>query len=126
MSQTCRSCGESKPLTDFSFRKDSGKYRPTCKACRSRERQALHYGISVGDIQSLIEEAGNRCMICNTHAGDVPHSAFNHNPLVVDHDHGTGKVRGLLCPTCNAGLGHFKDSPKLLASAIAYLSERGS
>lgn len=41
--------------------------------------------------------------------------------LHIDHNHGTGKYRGLLCDNCNIGLGHFKDSPALLAKAIEYL-----
>lgn len=121
--RTCRVCGESKPLSDYSLRKDSQKHRPECKPCRSRARQALHYGITVGDIEALIQEVGNSCMICGTHADDVPHTSFKHNPLVIDHDHTTGEVRGLLCPTCNAGLGHFKDSPELLLKAALYLQK---
>jgi len=41
--------------------------------------------------------------------------------LHIDHNHKTGKYRGLLCDNCNLGLGHFKDSPALLAKAIEYL-----
>ena len=119
--QTCRVCKEEKPLTEYTYRKDSGKYRTECKPCRSRTSQASRYGISVGEIEELIEQTGNRCMICDTHADDVPHTAFRYNPLVVDHDHVTGKVRGLLCPTCNAGLGHFQDNKTLLINAVRYL-----
>lgn len=79
--------------------------------------------MTVGDIEKLKEEQGNRCAICGTHADDIPHANFKHNPLVIDHCHTTGKVRGLLCPTCNSGLGHFHDDVGKLANAIAYLSK---
>jgi hypothetical protein len=40
----------------------------------------------------------------------------------IDHDHLTGKVRGLLCHHCNAALGHVKDDPAILAALIKYLA----
>ena len=46
-------------------------------------------------------------------------------PLVVDHNHETGKFRGSLCNHCNSGLGHFLDNPKLLRKAFYYLKDRG-
>ena len=43
--------------------------------------------------------------------------------MAIDHDHATGKVRGLICYNCNIGLGHFKDSIDTLERAIEYLKE---
>jgi hypothetical protein len=43
--------------------------------------------------------------------------------LHVDHNHMTGKVRGLLCHHCNVGIGHFEDNIVLLSNAITYLGE---
>lgn len=59
-------------------------------------------------------EKTSACAIC----GNTP------KRLRIDHDHDTGKYRGLLCDNCNIGLGHFKDSPDRLRKAILYLKER--
>lgn len=64
----------------------------------------------------MLEEQGERCKICGEESG-----CTRRNALHLDHDHATGELRGLLCPRCNMGLGHFKDNPKLLRAAAAYL-----
>ena len=58
------------------------------------------------DIISTIKE----CVICGSN-----------EKLVIDHDHKTEKVRGMLCNHCNRGLGHFRDDPLLLEFAAQYL-----
>ncbi len=76
--------------------------------------QARRYSISPAVLFKLIQRANGCCMICQRpFEGRTEPS--------VDHDHTTTKVRGLLCTTCNFGLGSFKDDPSLLASAIQYL-----
>lgn len=79
------------------------------KVKRIRLRQ---YGISLEDFFSLQKRQKNRCGICK--------KQFDKTPMV-DHCHKTKKVRGLLCGTCNSGLGMFKDSLTGLKSAVDYL-----
>ena len=57
-----------------------------------------------------IKTSVKQCVICGVEEG-----------LVVDHDHVTDKVRGMLCNHCNRGLGHFRDDPMLLEFAAQYL-----
>src|SRR5688572_1686258 len=73
-----------------------------------------HFGLSPEDYDALLREQGGRCAICRLKPppGQV---------LSVDHDHGTGKIRGLLCKPCNTGLALFKDRPLLLRGAALYL-----
>lgn len=70
------------------------------------------YGITSEDYQIMLMAQGGKCKIC--------HSASD-TALFVDHNHVTGTIRGLLCTTCNMGIGHFKDDISLLKSAISYL-----
>ncbi len=84
---------------------------------RRVQPHAIKYGITEADWLQLLNKQGNLCAICGgKQEGRV---------LCIDHDHLTGKVRGLLCGNCNVGLGNFRDSPKILESAIAYLLEKG-
>lgn len=116
--QQCRICNTLKPLSSFLVRSDTTKYRTNCNACRSICKAATDYNTTREHLLSLLSEQNNCCRICGSDGSD--HKSFSR--LVVDHDHTTGEVRGLLCHTCNVGLGHFKDSPELLQAAITYLS----
>lgn len=80
------------------------------------------FGLSLENFDALLVEQGGLCAICRrpeTHA-----RGGRAWPLSVDHDHVTGKVRGLLCNNCNRGLGLLSDDPLLTRAATAYL-ERG-
>ena len=98
------------------------KYNGTIDAAKRREYQYKHaYGITKTDLDTLLEKQENACAICKT--------KFPGNPrfkvFCVDHNHTTGKVRGLLCRNCNSGLGLFEDSPELIEKAIKYLEKYG-
>lgn len=75
------------------------------------------YGINGKQFKELCKKQNNACAICET-----PRRKLSRE-LHVDHDHSTGKVRGLLCNTCNRALGYFYDSIKNLKSAQRYLSK---
>ncbi len=85
-----------------------------CRACRKEYRNSNSRGIyrSVISDEALheLKSSTTECVIC----GSV-------EKLVVDHDHTTGKIRGMLCNHCNRGLGHFRDDPMLLEFAAQYL-----
>lgn len=76
------------------------------------------YNFSVEEYNILLKEQNYSCRICKTTEPTETKTKF-----CVDHCHTTGKVRGLLCNKCNAGIGMFNDNPDLLVSAISYLKE---
>ncbi len=66
--------------------------------------------------ERMYEEQNGLCAICN---GEE--SCYRNQHLAIDHNHETGKIRALLCSTCNRALGLFKDSIEVLESAKNYL-----
>lgn len=72
------------------------------------------YGITIEERDRMAEEQDGSCAICDRRSGN--------GDLVVDHDHASGRVRGLLCHNCNLSLGKFKDNPEWLKKALAYLA----
>lgn len=74
------------------------------------------YGISNDDYFFMRDLQECKCAICGT-----PEPEIHDDWLVVDHDHKTGAVRGLLCSKCNTSLGGFQDDPAILEAAINYL-----
>jgi hypothetical protein len=131
--KTCTQCGILKPLTDFYKRKN----RPSghvseCKSCiiarnraryeGSREeindkRAAKVYGLTYEEVVEMRESSNGICQCCNRPG------LHHHKRLVIDHDHSTGKVRGLICSRCNSILGFAQDDLQTLKNLIAYLEK---
>lgn len=77
------------------------------------ERSRLKkYGLTVDQYQSLVSSQDGVCAVCKEPLTGVAH---------IDHDHATGRIRGVLCRNCNVGLGHFKDDSNLLRAAAHYV-----
>lgn len=74
-----------------------------------------HYGLTVEEYDTILAAQGGMCAICEGSPGA--------RRLHVDHDHETGRVRGLLCLSCNTLLGNAHDQPSILAAALEYLCQ---
>lgn len=94
---------------------------PQTERSRISRRDMLRkkYGITLEDYQNLFEAQDGVCALCGNSCGSG-------RLLAVDHDHTTGKIRGLLCMAHNTGLGKFGDSSALLRKAADYLDNGGS
>lgn len=130
--KTCTKCKVTKALNEFSFRTRAGDGKDyQCKACRAAYgkewriknadkhrdgRLKYSYNIGLDDYNAMLEAQGHCCAVCRT---DTPGGRGTWH---VDHCHTNGHVRGLLCTSCNVGLGHFNDNISTLSNAIAYLS----
>jgi len=117
---TCNRCGELKAAAQFPAL-PYGTY--LCEICLRAEQgvqQLRRQGSSFELYQDLLAAQNGRCAICGATQGH--RSRYDKVcRLAIDHDHESGKVRGLLCNGCNRGLGYFKESIESLEAAIRYL-----
>jgi hypothetical protein len=78
-------------------------------------RRKYRYGVSPERMKAQLDAQSSQCLIC---FDDLTLSTAH-----VDHDHTTGKVRGLLCKACNLGVGFFKDNAFLMGLAAEYVTQ---
>jgi hypothetical protein len=79
------------------------------------------YGITLEIYNKILKQQRNKCAICRKKETMIDPRTQKVRPLCVDHCHKTGKVRGLLCNSCNNGLGRFKDNLNLVLRTVKYL-----
>ena len=140
--KTCKKCGKEKPLESFPWQYDSnGRTNRrvnscfTCKssvrseegwkkkAVKNRDRLRLKkwrdsgLNITASQYQEMLLSQNGVCAVCG--------SPGKGRRLAVDHCHKTGIIRGLLCSSCNLGIGYFGDDPDRLRQAIKYLEKMG-
>lgn len=104
------------------------KYKKWQKDFRDKHRERLqkqavcrNVGLAVIDYEKMLIAQDNKCAICRCEETRVLREKVMR--LCIDHDHKTGRIRGLLCHNCNSGLGKFGDSPDLLTLAAIYLMD---
>ena len=116
----CRECknkrsGETQRRNREAATQRAGEWRKNNKDRSSSIVLKHMYGISLDDYYEMFDSQGGVCKICSRPAGE--------RRLCVDHCHDSKVVRGLLCQTCNTGLGMFFDSIENLNNAIQYLRD---
>jgi hypothetical protein len=133
MTKTCPKCGASSWGTrgrckPCHARRSRERYAANLEAERARlalakrrwraahpdleraDRRARRYGISGEAFDALVRSQGGVCAICR-----------RPEPNCVDHHHATGRIRGILCAACNAGLGLLREDETILRAAADYL-----
>jgi len=112
----CYSCGRSFMGKTSRTRFCSTEcYEPHAVKKQYERHLVNKYGISYQEYEELYNKQNSCCGICGESIPD--------KKLCVDHNHKTGEVRGLLCFTCNVGLGNFKDSSDIIMKAYNYLCQ---
>jgi len=132
----CTKCGVEKELDEFGnyLYKGEPRKRTFCKPCKNQQQKERYqeapevhraylykakYGITIQEYDELLASQNHCCKICGR---DTPNGQGR---FVIDHNHLTNEIRGLLCSTCNTGLGNFFDNPEFLEKATHYLKTEG-
>lgn len=93
----------------------SKKWAEKNKRRRKHNVLMATHGISIDTYESMLVKQNYKCACCPTLHSDLTRGLF------VDHDHITGKIRGLLCTSCNSSLGYAKDNIEVLLNMVKYL-----
>ena len=132
--KVCYSCKETKHVSEF-YRSNKIYYQKECKECNRKRKHKWHqteqgkrssantklknrFGITIDEYDKLVDYVDGKCQICGAIC------SINNHRLCIDHSHETGKIRGILCKSCNSGLGNFRDDPILLINAVKYIQTR--
>ena len=133
MEKQCSQCKRYLSLEEFG----EDKQRHDGRACRcfkcNRERRREHkvkvpdckyyadikwkYNLTKEQHSKMLKDQNECCLLCGETLKEG--NRYRH----IDHCHITGKVRGILCGSCNVGLGNFRDRPDLLRLAAIYLEK---
>lgn len=105
----CPSCESNLDIEKFSNKNRTIGNKSNCNRCNNLKK---HYNITGKEFDLLLKSQNYCCAICNKHIA---------KNLSVDHNHITGKIRGLLCQKCNQALGMLEDNVDFFENAIKYL-----
>lgn len=112
----CARCKTTKPVAEFSrSKKTLSGLQPRCKRCSRGYEVMKKFGLTLEQHDAIYRHANGRCEACG--------STKNLN---LDHDHATGRVRGILCGKCNRALGLLRDDLVVIQGLYGYLKEQST
>ena len=101
------------------------KYRKNYRENHKANQLRAKYGITIEEYQSMFDNQGGVCKLCGMEETTKISKGDGVRSLAVDHDHNTGKVRGLLCHQCNVVLGQYEKYKDLFPKFQEYLDQTG-
>jgi len=140
----CKRCKRKLPLDSFHVARSSNNGRnypySYCKQCQRKNVREFFatpagkrlirsrnlkrdFGITVAQYDAMVEAQNGRCAICKGAEQHISPYTKTVRRLSLDHNHRTGKLRGLLCSLCNRRIGLFNEDLQLLRAAISYLQQ---
>ena len=108
--RACRECYIARNKRDNKSRKDSYK---------------RNYGLTLQEVTAMFEQQRGLCACCGNPERSIVRKTGEIKMLHIDHDHTTGKIRGLLCQDCNMALGHMLDSSERIQLLLDYARRHG-
>ena len=105
---------ENNPEKIKTYQKTWKERHPEKRKIYTRNSRIRAYGIEPSEYYEMLEQQGQGCAICKAKS--------THRAMNIDHNHKTGKVRGLLCDKCNLSLGHI-EKEGFLEKAMEYIAK---
>lgn len=93
------------------------------RSAKERQYSLAKYGITPKEYDEKFLTQNGVCAICKKPEVNIDHKTKTIRALAVDHCHDTGRIRKLLCSSCNMGIGQFNHNPELLRAAAIYCEE---
>ena len=120
--KTCNTCGKEKSYSEYyKYPRNRDGFMHVCKECQNQKGKDSHlmrkFGLTRDQYDAMYFEQDGSCACCGKHQIEL------NVTMAVDHCHDTGQVRGLLCGSCNRGIGLLGDNLEGVKKALKYLED---
>jgi len=126
-SKPCTRCKKIKQFSSFGFsgyikKNGEASLSSICRECQNELRVERKFGVNYKHYKAILKAQNGCC--ANPGCRSMTPGAPGRKRFYIDHCHETGKIRGLLCHSCNLALGHIQDKVEKLEGLITYLNDQ--